>query len=72
MAQALKPGGIKKILFVYLKYERMKYNKEILEESVVYAIQILNFILFVEIFKEDNFTVITLFKDKRIILTKSF
>jgi hypothetical protein len=50
----------------------MKYNKEILEESVVYAIQILNFILFVEIFKEDNFTVITLFKDKRIILTKSF
>ena len=25
MAQALKPGGIKKILFVYLKYERKRY-----------------------------------------------
>jgi len=49
----------------------MNYNKEILEESVVHTIKFLDFTLFLEIFNEDNLIVITMFKDKILLLTKS-
>jgi hypothetical protein len=50
----------------------MKYSKEILEESIVHTITFFKFTLFLEIFNEDNLTVLTIFKDKTLLLTKSY
>ena len=50
----------------------MKYSKEILDESVVHTITFFKFTLFIEIFNEDNLTVLTIFKDKTLLLTKSY
>jgi hypothetical protein len=49
----------------------MKYSKEILEESIVHTLNFLDFTLFVEVFSKDNLIVITMFKDKILLLTKS-
>jgi hypothetical protein len=50
----------------------LKYIKEKLDESIVYTIIFFKFTLFIEIFNEDNLTVITIFKDKTLLLTKIY
>jgi hypothetical protein len=49
----------------------MNYSKEILEESIIHTLNFLDFTLFLEVFNEDNLIVITIFKNKTLLLTKS-